>query len=138
MIDFNTPIGQKIEKRLRQEKMIWLTSVDAHNKPQPRPVWFDWDGETVLIFSQETGAKLRHIAANPHVALNFNTNAHGGDVGVLIGEAQVLHSPPPVERLKSYLGKYQEDIKSLGSDPETVAKEFDVVILVTPSTLRGF
>ena len=78
MIDFNTPVGRKIELRLQQEQIIWLTTVDARQTPQPRPVWFHWDGESALIFSQTKAAKLRHIAKNPHVALNFNTDAEGG------------------------------------------------------------
>ena len=83
MLDFTTPIGQVIERRLQQEQIIWLTTVDAQGTPQPRPVWFHWDGETLLIFSQPGAAKIRHISRNPRVALNFNTSADGGAVGVL-------------------------------------------------------
>lgn len=60
MPDFNSKIGRTIKRRLKQEQIIWLTTVDAHETPQPRPVWFHWDGETVLIFSQSAGAKVRH------------------------------------------------------------------------------
>jgi len=39
-----------------------------------------------LIFSENGKAKLRHIARNPRVSLNFNTDEDGGDVAVFIGE----------------------------------------------------
>ena len=52
MLDFTSPIGQRIQLRLEEEETIWLTTVDASHTPQPRPVWFHWDGETAMIFSQ--------------------------------------------------------------------------------------
>ncbi|MBI2997646.1 MAG: pyridoxamine 5'-phosphate oxidase family protein [Deltaproteobacteria bacterium] len=53
MLDFSTRFGWHVNRRLRQEKIIWLTTVDSNNTPQPRPVWFHWDGQTVLIFSEK-------------------------------------------------------------------------------------
>src|SRR5512136_1618652 len=138
MADFNSRIGRTIKRRLRQEQIIWLTTVDARNTPQPRPVWFHWDGQTVLIFSQPTAAKVRHIAHNPRVALNFNTDADGGDVGVLIGDALISREPPPPNRVKAYVRKYKEGIKSLGMTPATLQAEYSVAILVTPQAVRGY
>ena len=137
MANFDSSIGRKVKRRLRQEQIIWLTTVDSHSTPQPRPVWFHWDGQTVLIFSQTTAAKVRHIAHNPRVALNFNTDADGGDVGVLVGEAVISQEPPP-NRIKAYLRKYKEGIKSLGMTPATLQAEYSVVILVTPQAVRGY
>ena len=82
MIDFTSRFGRRVKRRLRREKVIWLTTVDAQHAPQPRPVWFPWDGRTFLIFSENGKAKLRHIARNPAVSLNFNTDQDGGDVVV--------------------------------------------------------
>jgi PPOX class probable F420-dependent enzyme len=138
MADFNSRIGRKVQRRLRQEHIIWLTTVDSHHTPQPGPVWFHWDGQIVLIFSQPTAAKLRHIAHNPRVALNFSTDADGGDVGVLIAEAVIPQQLPPPNRIKAYARKYREGIKSLGMTPATFQAEYSVAILVTPQAVRGF
>jgi PPOX class probable F420-dependent enzyme len=138
MVDFNSPIGRKVKRRLRQEQTIWLTTVDSHNTPQPRPVWFHWDGETALIFSQTNAAKLRHIAHNPRVALNFNTDVDGDDVGVLIGDARILQEPPSPKRVKAYLRKYREGIKGIGMTAASLQIAYPVAILVTPQTVRGF
>jgi PPOX class probable F420-dependent enzyme len=138
MANFDSSIGRKVKRRLRQEQIIWLTTVDSHSAPQPRPVWFHWDGQTVLIFSQPTAAKVRHIAHNPRVALNFNTDADGGDVGVLIGDALISREPPPPNRVKAYARKYKEGIKSLGMTPATLQAEYSVAILVTPQAVRGY
>ena len=138
MADFNSPIGRKAKRRLRQEQIIWLTTIDSHRTPQPRPVWFHWDGQTVLIFSQPTAAKVRHITHNPRVALNFNTDADGGEASVLIGDALISQEPPPPNRIKAYVRKYKEGIESLGMTPATLQAEYSVAILVTPQAVRGY
>ena len=139
MLDFTSPIGQRIQQRLEEEETIWLTTVDASHTPQPRPVWFHWDGETAMIFSQSGAAKLRHIARNPRVALNFNTGEDGGDVGVLIGEARLLQdAPSPLARVQVYSKNNAAGIQDIGLTPESTQAEYSAVILVTPSALRGF
>ncbi len=138
MLDFNSPLGHKILSRLEQEHVIWLTTVDAHNAPQPRPVWFYWDGQTVLIFSQPQGAKVRHIPRNPRVALNFNSTPEGDEVAVLTGEARISQEPVSQDQLAGYLKKYAQGIENIGLTPESMQAEYSVVILVTPLTLRGF
>jgi PPOX class probable F420-dependent enzyme len=138
MLDFHTQFGRHVNRRLRDEKIVWLTTVDSGNTPQPRPVWFQWDRETVLIFSQQNKAKLRHISNNPRVSLNFNTDQEGGDVAVLIGEAKIVEAPTDMSRVKTYLRKYREDIKHLGMSVEEFSHSYSVPILVTPQSIRGF
>ena len=60
-----------------------MTTVTPSGQPSPSPVWFLWDGaETVLMYSRES-PRLRHLAANPRVALNFAGDGRGGDIVVL-------------------------------------------------------
>ena len=138
MLDFHTQFGRHVNRRLRDEKIIWLTTVDSEHTSQPRPVWFQWDRETLLIFSQQQKAKLRHISQNPRVSLNFNTDQGGGDVAALIGEARIVDAPPDLSRVKTYLRKYREDIKNLGMSIEEFSHSYIVPILVTPKSMRGF
>jgi PPOX class probable F420-dependent enzyme len=137
---FSNKFGRRVDHRLRTEKIIWLTTVDAHynNTPQPRPVWFHWDDHTVLIFSEKGKAKLRHIAVNARVSLNFNTDEDGGDVTVLIAEATLPDEPPPASRVSTYLRKYRAGIKDLGMTPAEFTETYAVPILITPQAMRGF
>lgn len=137
MLKFNTRLGRRIDRRLHKETIIWLTTVDAHNTPQPRPVWFHWDGRTMLIFSERDKAKLRHIARNPRVALSFNTDKDGDDVGVLIGDALILGESPPATRIQAYRRKYKEGIKDIGMTESQFRESFAIPILVTPAAMRG-
>ena len=138
MLDFTSKFGQRVNGRLQREQIIWLTTVDSDNTPLPRPVWFHWDGETVLIFSEGDTAKLWHIERNPKVSLNFNTDEEGGDVAVLLGETRILEEPPPQTRVKAYLRKYKEGLEDLDTTPDEFMGLYSVAILVTPHSMQGF
>lgn len=138
MLDFTSKFGRRLNRRLQRERIIWLTTVDANHTPQPRPVWFHWDGQTVLIFSERNKAKLRHIPRNPRVALHFNTDTDGDNVGVLVGQATLLPEPPPAARIQAYLRKYRQGIKDLDMTVPQFTADFAVPILVTPEAMRGW
>ncbi len=138
MLDFTTKFGRRAARRLQREKVMWLTTVDSRGGPQPRPVWFHWDGQTLLVFSQPDAFKLRHIRQNPRVSANFNASEDGEDVVVLLGEARLLEERPAEERTKAYLRKYREGIKELGMTADSFRQSYAVPILITPAALRGF
>jgi PPOX class probable F420-dependent enzyme len=137
MLDPTTEFGVRVARRLREEMLIWLTTVRADRTPQPSPVWFLWDGQTFLIFSQPNKPKLRNIAANPNVALNLESNG-GGDVVILGGEAAIVGDAPQEQEIAAYVAKYREDIAGLGQTPEGFAKEYSVAVRVRPARVRGF
>jgi PPOX class probable F420-dependent enzyme len=138
MIDLTSEFGRRVARRLREEQVIWLTTVGGDNTPQPRPVWFFWDGETFLIYSQPNARKLRHIARNPKVALNLDSDGQGGDIVVFTGEAHIAEDAPPANESVEYAEKYQEGIADLGMSPEGFAHDYSVAVRVTPVNLRGF
>jgi len=82
--------GARTESRLREEEVVWLTTVRPDGQPQPVPVWFLWDGEGLLVYSREGQQKLRNVRRNPKVALNFNSDEHGGEVVRAEGTAEIL------------------------------------------------
>ena len=94
VIDPGTEKGGRADARLRDELVVWLITVSADGSPVPTPVWFWWDGETVLVYSQRDKPKLRHIAANPRVSVAMRTDELGDEITVLAGEAVVDPSCP--------------------------------------------
>ncbi|HLB63928.1 MAG TPA: pyridoxamine 5'-phosphate oxidase family protein, partial [Anaerolineales bacterium] len=74
MIDFSTELGERALRLLREETVIWLTTVAQDGTPQPRPVWFLWDGRSLLIYSRPKAHKIHHLEQRPQVALSFNTD----------------------------------------------------------------
>ena len=135
MIDESTEFGARVAGHLRDEVVVWMTTVTPRGAPLPSPVWFLWDGaETVQMFSQE-GARARNVEANPRVTLNFGGNGRGGDIVVLSGRA-TIEDPSP-ERVAAYVEKYAEHITRIGLEPKTFRARYSVSVRIELTRLRG-
>jgi PPOX class probable F420-dependent enzyme len=136
-IDTATEFGARVARHLEDDRVVWLTTVGPDQTPQPSPVWFLWDGDSVLIYSQPGTPKLRNIGADPRVSLNFNCDAYGGDVIILTGSATADGSAPPASAVPAYIEKYTEGMQSISMTPDGFAQAYSVPIRVTLTSLRG-
>ena len=138
-IDTTSEFGQRVERRLREERVIWLTTVRGDGQPLPVPVWFLWDGDSeALMYTQSDTPKLRNIARNSKVALNFNSDFYGGDVVRFEAEARHDSDVPPAHANEAFLEKYRDGIETLGMTPEEFAATYSEPIRFTLSRVRGF
>ena len=128
MIDFTTKLGSRAAKRLQNEQIIWLTTTSSDGTPQPNPVWFYWDNDRILVYSQPTSHKLMNIRRNPKVSLNFQANEEGDDIVVLAGDATIDEKPKHDPR---FIEKYREAIPKIGHTPETLASSYSVLIRIS-------
>jgi PPOX class probable F420-dependent enzyme len=137
MIDESTPLGARILERLREDRVIWMTTVDR-GTPQPAPVWFlyerDMQGERILVYSKTGARRLANIRANSHVALNFNCTPGGGQVHVIRGTARIALERPAVPQNQAYMDRYQdwiEDNADWDNTFEGFAAQYSVPIEIT-------
>ena len=138
MTDKQAKLESKARKFIKQEYAIWLTTVGSNLAPQPRPVWFIWDQNSFLIFSQPHAHKLNHIKLHPHVALHFNADKTADEDGIVYGGiAQIDLNTPPAHKVRAYMKKYKVDIEAMGTTPEQFSQVYSVAIRVTPTSLRG-
>lgn len=139
MVSFKTKFGRKAWKHIKEEHVIWLTTMGPDKMPHPRPVWFVWDQGDILIYSQPNAFKVKHIRRNKKVALNFNTDAKGDiDVVVILGTARVDKSVPPANKQRAYMKKYRDMILELNMTHEEYGAGYSTAIRVTPTALRGW
>ena len=140
MFDVKTKFGRFAMKHTKREYFVWLTTVDSNDTPQPRPVWFVWEADSFLIYSQAKAHKLMHIQRNPQVSLHFNTTDDKGEsrVVVITGSARIDGKCPPAQKHRAYLRKYKDGIGQLGVTPEQFAGEYSVAIRIAPEKLRGW
>ena len=136
-IDTSTDFGHRVSRRLVDEIVIWLTTTGSDGTPQPRPVWYLWDGETFLIYSMPDTHKIAHIRANPRVSLNFDSDGRGGDIAVFTGTASLEEGVNPAEHSPDYIHKYHSDIRGIDMTVESFSRDYNVAIRVTPDRLRG-
>jgi PPOX class probable F420-dependent enzyme len=136
MIDLTTEFGRSVEQRLKDEEVIWLTTVTPHGVPQPNPVWFYWDGEVILVYSQPRSYRIRNLKQNPFVSLNLQgVDALGNDVVVVIGEASMKFGYQTVD--PGYESKYDKYLPELNMTLDQMALEYSVEITIRPIRLRG-
>jgi PPOX class probable F420-dependent enzyme len=137
-IDTSTDSGARAARHLEDDQIVWLTTVGPDGTPQPSPVWFLWDGGTVLIRSQAATPKVRNIEQRPRVSLSFNCTPNGGDVVILTGDASVDTGAAADNLDPAYVDKYAGGLQSIGMTPDTFAQEYSVPIRVRPTSLRSF
>ena len=136
-IDTSTDYGARVTRHLEDDRIIWLTTVGPDGTPQPSPVWFLWDGEVALIYSQPTAPKLRNIGRHPQVSLNFNCTPSGGDVVILAGDSWIDTEAPPASEMPAYVEKYMQGLREIGLTPDAFAQSYSVALRVRPTALRG-
>ncbi len=132
MFDTSTETGARAELRLREEGIAWLTTVRRDGMPQPVPVWFLWDGEVFLVYSQPGAQKLKNIRNSPRVAMNLNSGAGGNDVVRAEGVAEIFEDAPPATEIPEYLEKYRPSIPSLGMSEEDFAGMYRTAVRIRP------
>ncbi len=137
-IDESTPFGARAARHLREDPVVWLTTVSASGAPTPNPVWFLWDGAaTVRIHSLPDAARIRHLTANPRVSLNFAGDGSGGDIVVLAAQAQPAPDDPRADQDPQYLAKYADHLPRIGLTPQMFAARYNLPVRLTLTRLRG-
>jgi PPOX class probable F420-dependent enzyme len=136
-IDTSSEFGQRVLRRLQEELIVWLTTLDEEDTPQPRPEWFIWEKGEFILYSRPNTHKLRHIAKRPKVALNFDGNGRGGDIVVFTGEATIVEDGLPADQLLAYVEKYAPLFPQIRSTAEEFARNYSVQLRVRATRLRG-
>jgi PPOX class probable F420-dependent enzyme len=130
--------GDRVRSRLRDEMVIWFTTVGADGTPQPNPVWFVWDGaDSLLIYNRADANRVAHVAARPEVSLHFDGNGRGGDIVVLAGTARRDTNQPPPHENNDYLAKYRDAMIRVSGSSEQFADDYPVPIVIDIRRVRG-
>jgi PPOX class probable F420-dependent enzyme len=137
VIDESTDFGARAARHLRDEIVVWLTTVSPRGAPLPMPVWFVWDGDrSVRIYSQP-GARVRNLEANARVSLNFPGDGRGGDIVVLSGTATLARDGGGADKDAAYIEKYTDHIARIGHTPLSFAEHYSVPVTIELDRLRG-
>ncbi len=134
----STSFGGRVARRLREEKLAGLTTVGEDGTPQPNPVWFLWEGDTILMYSLTHAARVANIKRKPRVSFNFDGDGRGGHIIVIGGEARIYPGEPSAATNQTYATKYADFIAhGPWGTPENFAAKYTVPIRITPTKVRG-
>ena len=132
MLDVTSPTEAHADARLRREPIIWLSTTRPDGRPHLVPVWFWWDGETVLVFSKPD-QKVRNLRQTPHVMLALDSAEQGEDIVMLRGVATLLDEPISAVMSPAYAEKYAALLREIGSSAERMAAEYTQPIRIRPT-----
>ena len=133
VLDLHQERDAHIDRRLRTEPIIWLSSVRPDGRPHLVPVWYLWDGRTILIFSRPNAQKVRNLRHNRQVMLALDTADEGEDVVIVAGEATLLPAGSTDATLPAYAEKYAALMARIGTSPAAMASDYTQAIRVTPA-----
>ncbi|HEY65362.1 MAG TPA: pyridoxamine 5'-phosphate oxidase [Caldilineae bacterium] len=100
-------LTEYIQRRLLQEKIIWVATVRPNGAPHLTPVWFVWHADRLYICISPTSRKARNLASNPRVALSLED---GRNVVIVEGVAEPANSEERASVAALFLDKYDWDI----------------------------
>ena len=123
----------RIDRLLRMETVVWLSSVGADGMPHLVPVWFSWDGGAVLIASKPNAKKVANLRANPSAMLALGEPDDDFDVGMLQGVAELLDEPAAAVLPAGHFAKYRMQMAAIGLSTEEFLATYTQVIRIRPT-----
>ncbi len=138
MLDLSRPEYAHAAERLRDDPMIWLSSVRPDGRPHIVPVWFLWDGTAVVIFSKPDNQKIRNLRQNANVVLALDDTHTGADVVMIEGQAELVSDASVTAATPAFAAKYADRIARLFGDPQGMVASYSQAIRVTPTKLLSY
>ena len=132
-----TGFGERVRQRLRDEQVIWFTTVGGDGTPQPNPVWFLWEDNSVLVYNRSDANLLAIYAAIPRCVCILTVTDAGATSWCWLGAHKCWKVPPPHE-LPGYLDKYRESMTRVSGSPEAFSEAYPVPVRVDVARVRGF
>lgn len=133
-------------RRLQEESIAWLTTVNGAGQPQTSPIGFVWDEESFLLISSPETPKVRNLRANPKVSLHLDTDRNAVNQGVLTIEGDAVLQPAPpgepaqltADEIAAYLDRHLDAMNGAGLTPGEAFAELSTVIRVRPTRARFY
>lgn len=123
---------------LRDDPVIWLSSVQGDGRPHVVPVWFHWDGERIVAFSKPNARKVRNLRDQPRVMLAVGTPGPDFDVELIEATAELLDQPAEQVMPEGFGEKYRDLLRRAGLSLQRFAEVYSQPILLRPTRFVGY
>lgn len=122
----------RVDDRLRTDQRAWFATTKPDGQPHTVPVWFLWDGGSLLPFTQPGSQKVSNLRRTPKATLHLE-GPETPSVVFVEGDAELLAEPTAAVVNDAYLDKYAEGIEALGLTAESMAAEYAQPIRLRPT-----
>lgn len=105
----NKKLESGTNKRLEDEKIVWISTVKPDGSPHLTPVWFIWEDGFIFICIQWESVKARNILKNSAVAAALE---NGTTPIILEGVGVPVEKPWSDLVKRAFSSKYDWDIET--------------------------
>ncbi|MGH2381142.1 MAG: pyridoxamine 5'-phosphate oxidase family protein [Candidatus Limnocylindria bacterium] len=136
--DASTPGRAQAEAALRNDPVVWLSSVQADGRPHVVPVWFHWDGERIVAFSKPHARKVDNLRDKPRVMLAVGTPGPDFEVELIEATAELPDSSATDVMPAGFGAKYRELLRRANLTVQRFAEVYSQPIVLRPTRFLGY
>ena len=129
----------RLHDLLANARVVWLSSTRPDGRPHVVPTWFDWDGETITVFTRPEAQKVRNVRHDPRVMVAIGRADLTFEVELLEADAEILDGTTPGSRAARpsprFAVKYAEALGDAGRTVEAFAEEYPSALRIRPTRL---
>jgi len=126
------------ETALREDPVVWLSSVQRNGRPHLVPVWFCWDGERIVAFSKPGARKIENLRSRPDVMLAVGTPGPDFDVELIEATAELPDAPSSTLMPPAFGQKYAELLRRANLTVQRFAEVYSQAIVLRPTRFLGY
>lgn len=126
------------EAALRDDPVVWLSSVQGDGRPHLVPVWFCWDGERIVAFSKPGARKIENLRGRPEVMLAVGTPGPDFEVELIEATAELPDAPASTLMPAAFGAKYSELLRRAGLTVQRFAEVYSQAIVLKPTRFLGY
>ncbi|HET9416691.1 MAG TPA: pyridoxamine 5'-phosphate oxidase family protein [Candidatus Limnocylindria bacterium] len=123
---------------LRDDPVVWLSSVQRDGRPHLVPVWFHWDGERIVAFSKPHARKVDNLREEPRVMLAVGTPGPEFEVELIEATAELPDQPATEMIPEGFGAKYRELLRRAGLSVQRFAEVYSQPIVLKPTRFLGY
>jgi len=123
---------------LRDDPVVWLSSVQRDGRPHVVPVWFHWDGERIVAFSKPHARKVDNLRDEPRVMLAVGTPGPDFEVELIEAMAELPDRPAAELMPEGFGPKYRELLRRAGLSVQRFAEVYSQPIVLRPTRFLGY
>ena len=133
-----TPKRATADAALRDDTVVWMSSVQRDGRPHLVPVWFHWDGEQIVAFSKPHARKVDNLRDQPMVMLAIGTPGLEFEVELIEATAELPDRPAAEVMPEGFGAKYRELLRRAGLTVQRFAEVYSQPIVLRPTRFLGY
>jgi PPOX class probable F420-dependent enzyme len=132
------PAPERIDRFLRTEEVLWLSTSGTDGFPGLVPLWFSWDGAAIRVVSKPHAEKVQDLRTDPRVMVALGNAEDDFDVGLIEAHAELLDIPAADFLPASHWRKYARDLAGIGLTREEYVATYSQSIRIVPVRYLGW